>query len=135
MPTPRWIVSRQGNFMELHDKVQLLESVFAHYGLSLPSSRRKILCPVHDEKVPSAIASPDRGSWHCFACQKEGDGYDIIQLRESIGFVDAVKFADQFLDRSGSTVQRSLSWKSSSGVSGGSGDRRERIRYRPSWMD
>src|SRR6056300_899884 len=102
------------------DKATLLELVFEHYDMTMPSSRRKILCPVHSEDRPSAVVDPESGRWHCFACQEKGDGLDIIQHKESVSFTDAVKIAEGLLNSSGREVRASSSRQSSSRVSRGS---------------
>ena len=41
----------------------------------------KLLCPFHDEKVPSCVVSPARNTFHCFGC---GAGGDIGKLNEKL---------------------------------------------------
>lgn len=49
------------------------------------------LCPFHNEKRPSFIVSPGRGTYHCFSCHVHGDGIKYVQEQEGIGFEDAVR--------------------------------------------
>jgi DNA primase len=49
------------------------------------------LCPFHAEKTPSFNVNRDRGFFHCFGCGVGGDVFKFLELREQIGFQDAVK--------------------------------------------
>lgn len=116
------------------DRAHLLAVVFDHYGYEMPISRRKILCPVHVEDRPSAVVDPDQGKWTCFACMERGDGFDIIRIKESVGFSDAVKIAEGLLDSSQREVRESSSRKPSRGVSRGSRNSSAGGSYVPSWV-
>jgi len=89
-----------------------IEAIFEHYGLRIfgrdNGSWRKAECPLpdHEDRNPSASVNTDEGKWHCFACGRGGDGYDIIQEREGfVGFADTKRFAESFLDGSGESVR------------------------------
>lgn len=52
------------------------------------------LCPFHkngQERTPSFVIYPNN-TYHCFACQANGDSIDFVQRRQGTGFLDAVKF-------------------------------------------
>lgn len=55
-------------------------------------SNYKGLCPFHDEKTPSFIVSPARGTCHCFGCGKGGNAITFIMEHEQMGYVDALKW-------------------------------------------
>lgn len=89
-----------------------LEKLFEHYGLRIfgrdSGGWRKAECPLpdHEDRNPSASVNESEGKWHCFTCGRGGDGYDIIQERESLAGFSAVRaFAGQFLDGSGGEVR------------------------------
>ncbi len=52
------------------------------------------LCPYpdHSEKTPSFSASPDRGFYYCFGCQRGGDAIKLVSELKSFSFVDAVSY-------------------------------------------
>ena len=116
------------------DKPILLEVVLEHYGIDVPTSRRKVCCPVHDESRPSAVIDPNTGQWKCFACQASGDGYDIIQQKENVSFQDAIEIAQRILDNSSRDISGSTAGKFGSGVSRKSGNKPASRKYVPSWV-
>ena len=117
-------------------RAELLESVFDYYDLKYPmgSGDRKIRCPVHDEKNPSASLNTDSGVFLCFACGAKGSGIDIVMAREGLDYVGAVDFIDKHIAGKGGTVRSELRGKPRGGVHGGSRDRKSSSRYVPSWL-
>jgi DNA primase len=118
----------------IEDKPLLLEVVLEHYGIEMPTSRRKMCCPVHDETRPSAVVDPYTGSWKCFACQEHGDGYDIIKHKENVSFQDAIEIAQGIFNRSGRDIPAGDGGKSRTGVSRKAGNRSASRKYVPSWV-
>lgn len=49
------------------------------------------LCPFHNERNPSFIVSPGRGTYHCFTCHAHGDGIKYIQEKEGLSFEESVR--------------------------------------------
>ena len=49
-----------------------------------------ISCPFHNDKHPSA--SIKNNKLHCFTCNQTWDTIDIIQKKEGLGFIEAVKY-------------------------------------------
>lgn len=51
-------------------------------------------CPFHktgQERTPSFVIYPNN-TFHCFACQANGDAIDFIQKKENLDFKSAIKF-------------------------------------------
>jgi len=67
-----------------YDLAQLKElipptAVLDHFGHAY-TVRGKIasgLCPFHDERTPSFIATDARGTFHCFGCNEHGDSINL----------------------------------------------------------
>lgn len=51
----------------------------------------KGLCPFHGEKTPSFNVNPDKGFFKCFGCGVGGDVIKFVELRDRVGFAEAVK--------------------------------------------
>jgi len=50
----------------------------------------KIHCPFHHDSRPSLHVYPQSDSWWCYGCNRGGDVFDWVQLREGIGFREAL---------------------------------------------
>lgn len=61
------------------------------------------LCPFHQEKTPSFVVSPGRGSYHCFGCGVHGDAIGFLMGIEHFHFLEAVEF---LADRAGIALDR-----------------------------
>lgn len=48
-------------------------------------------CTFHEEKTGSFTIYTDSNRWRCFGCNTFGDAVDFVQLRDNIGFIEAVK--------------------------------------------
>jgi len=54
-------------------------------------------CPFHEDRNPSFQASPERGSWKCWAGCGSGDAIDLVRRRERLTFPEAVeRLAEMF---------------------------------------
>lgn len=51
----------------------------------------KGLCPFHGERTPSFNVNPDKGFFKCFGCGVGGDVIKFVELRDRVGFTEAVK--------------------------------------------
>ena len=83
---------------EIIDRVRLtakVAEVVEDSGVHLRTEGRTLTacCPFHSEKTPSFKVSPSKNTWHCYgSCQEGGDAISYVMKRESLSFIDAVKF-------------------------------------------
>jgi len=86
-----------------------LGAVLDHYGAIYKPDRdsQKILCPVHDERVPSCSIDLANGWFNCHACNAKGDSWNLIMLKEGCDFATAVSFAKNLAFTSGSNIRGS----------------------------
>jgi len=52
----------------------------------------KGLCPFHQERTPSFIVTPARGTFKCFGCGEGGDAIAFVEKLEQTDFVGAIEF-------------------------------------------
>ncbi len=77
---------------EIKERLDIVDVIGRYVTLKKTGTRYRGLCPFHQEKTPSFIVYPDRGSWHCYgACSTGGDVISFIQKKENMEFGDAVR--------------------------------------------
>jgi len=80
-----------GTTEQIKDRLDIAEVVGSYVKLEKAGKNLKACCPFHNEKTPSFIVSPDRGTFYCFGCGKKGDIFSFIQEYEGLEFVEAMK--------------------------------------------
>ena len=56
----------------------------------------KARCPFHNERTPSFVVDPGRGTWHCFgACSTGGDVIEFVRRSEHLEFREADTFCPE----------------------------------------
>ena len=50
------------------------------------------LCPFHSERTGSFAVTPGKNLFHCFSCNRGGDGIAFIMEKENLTFMEAVTF-------------------------------------------
>ena len=63
----------------------------------------KARCPFHQERTPSFIVTPERGTFHCFGCGAGGDVFAFLMKMESLSFTEA---AEKLAERAGVKIVR-----------------------------
>src|SRR5687768_6890953 len=86
---------------ELKQHADIVTVIQDYVSLKKTGATYKGLCPFHAEKTPSFHVHRDKGYFHCFGCAAGGDVFKFLELRESVGFPDAVRMLAQ---RFGMTV-------------------------------
>lgn len=76
---------------QIRRNVDLVDLVSECVSLKRAGRNLKGLCPFHKEKTPSFNVLPDRQIFKCFGCHVGGDIFKFVQLRENVGFAEAVR--------------------------------------------
>lgn len=76
----------------IKSKLELIDFLRSYLTLVPAGKNFKALCPFHQEKTPSFIASPDRQVWHCFGCGEGGDLITFAMKYENLEFPEALRF-------------------------------------------
>ena len=77
---------------KIKDAANIVEVVSEFVTLRKSGSNYKGLCPFHDEKTPSFVVSPARGTCHCFGCGKGGNPISFIMEHEQMTYVEALRW-------------------------------------------
>jgi len=73
-------------------KLNVVELIQEYLPLKKAGVNYKGLCPFHQEKSPSFMASEERGTWHCFGCDKGGDIFKFVMEKEGWDFKEALEY-------------------------------------------
>ncbi|MHC4893407.1 MAG: DNA primase [Planctomycetota bacterium] len=85
------------DFKRFIDRVKLAAPIEEVVGRRVSDLKRagqnmKACCPFHDEKTPSFVVTPERGTWRCFgACGEGGDAISFVQRDSGLPFREAVE--------------------------------------------
>ena len=87
---------------QIKERLSVVDVVSSYLKLERAGSNLKARCPFHNEKTPSFFVSPERGTYHCFGCDKGGDIFSFVQEIEGVDFLEALK---TLADRAGVTLK------------------------------
>lgn len=76
----------------IKDAANIVEVVSEFVTLRKSGANYKGLCPFHDEKTPSFMVSPSRGTCHCFGCGKGGNSVSFIMEHEQMTYPEALRW-------------------------------------------
>ena len=88
---------------EIKQRLNIVEIINEYLPLKKSGSNHKGVCPFHQEKTPSFMASQAKQIWHCFGCHKGGDIFSVVQEIEGIEFYDALKLLG---DKAGVKIEK-----------------------------
>jgi DNA primase len=71
--------------------MEILPVVEDYVQLRKAGGTYKGLCPFHQERTPSFIVTPARGSFKCFGCGEGGDAISFVQRMDNLDFVTAIE--------------------------------------------
>ncbi|MDO4164039.1 MAG: DNA primase [Bacteroides sp.] len=76
---------------QIADRADIVDVVSGYVELKKKGSIYQACCPFHQEKTPSFIVSPARGTWHCFGCGKGGNVFGFLMEHDTMNYPEAVK--------------------------------------------
>lgn len=77
---------------KIKDAANIVDVVSEFVTLRKSGSNYKGLCPFHNEKTPSFIVSPSRGTCHCFGCGRGGNPIGFIMEHEQVTYPEALRW-------------------------------------------
>ncbi len=75
----------------IQQATDIVEVVSEHLSLVKKGKEMVGLCPFHADHKPSMNVNPTKQIFKCFACGAGGDVFKFVQLRENLGFAEAVE--------------------------------------------
>ena len=97
------MLPKNGNVENIKARFSITDVVSSYMKLEKAGMNYKAKCPFHNEKTPSFIVSPARGSFYCFGCGAKGDIFTFVERFEGVDFLGALKV---LADRAGVTLER-----------------------------
>jgi len=76
----------------IKEAANIVDVVSEFVTLRKSGANYKGLCPFHNEKTPSFIVSPARGTCHCFGCGKGGNPVSFIMEHEQMTYPEALRW-------------------------------------------
>lgn len=77
---------------QVYQAADIVDVVSDFVSLKRTGANYKGLCPFHDEKTPSFVVSPSRGSYHCFGCGKGGTVVNFLMEINSMSYPEAIRW-------------------------------------------
>jgi DNA primase len=74
----------------IKDRIDIVDIVSQHVGLTRAGQNLKGLCPFHQEKSPSFTVSPSRQFFHCFGCGAGGNVFTFLTRITGASFPETV---------------------------------------------
>ncbi|MFA6296964.1 MAG: DNA primase [Candidatus Paceibacterota bacterium] len=88
---------------QIKERLPVVDIISSYIKLDRAGANFKGKCPFHNEKTPSFLVSPDRGSYYCFGCGAKGDIFSFVQEFEKVDFKEALSL---LADRAGVTLEK-----------------------------
>ncbi|MCX6303367.1 MAG: DNA primase [Bacteroidetes bacterium] len=80
------------NTEEIKNAVQINDILGDFITLKKKGINYTACCPFHNEKTPSFIVNPARGSFKCFGCGKSGDAIEFLREHEAMSYTEALTY-------------------------------------------
>jgi len=88
---------------QIKERLPVVDIISSYIKLDRAGANFKGKCPFHNEKTPSFLVSPDRGSYYCFGCGAKGDIFSFVQEFEKVDFKEALSL---LADRAGVVLEK-----------------------------
>ena len=76
---------------QILDRADIVDVISSYVELTKRGSIYIACCPLHQEKTPSFVVSPARGTWHCFGCGKGGNVFSFLMQHETMTYPEAIR--------------------------------------------
>ena len=93
---------------EIKQRLDVVELAKNYMTLRQAGRNFKAVCPLHNEKTPSLMVSPDKQIWHCFGCGAGGDIFALVQKMEGLDFYESLKI---LAEKAGVELKQSPGYK------------------------
>ena len=80
------------NSDEIKNAIQISDILGDFITLKKKGINYTACCPFHNEKTPSFIVNPARGSFKCFGCGKSGDAIEFLREHEAMSYTEALTY-------------------------------------------
>ena len=75
----------------IKDRINIAEIVGQYVSLKRAGRNFSGRCPFHNERTPSFMVSPERGTYVCFGCGEKGDVFSFVQKIDGTDFPTVLK--------------------------------------------
>lgn len=76
---------------QIKDRINIVEIIGQYVQLKRAGRNFSGKCPFHNERTPSFMVSPERGTYICFGCGEKGDVFSFIQKMDGTDFPTVLK--------------------------------------------
>ena len=76
---------------QILDRADIVDVIGGYVELKKKGVNYTACCPLHQEKTPSFMVNPARGTWHCFGCGKGGNVIGFLMEHDTLTFPEAVR--------------------------------------------
>lgn len=76
---------------QILDRADIVDVIGGYVELKKKGANYAACCPLHQEKTPSFMVNPARGTWHCFGCGKGGNVIGFLMEHDTLTFPEAVR--------------------------------------------
>lgn len=87
---------------QIKDRINIVEIVGQYVQLKRAGRNFSGRCPFHNERTPSFMVSPERGTYICFGCGEKGDVFSFMQKMDGTDFPTVLK---QLAEKAGIVLQ------------------------------
>jgi hypothetical protein len=78
---------------EIKSRIDILDEIGASVKLKRTGKNHVGLCPFHpNSRTPALAVFPGTQTWKCFGCEKGGDVFDFVMLREGWDFKETMRY-------------------------------------------